>query len=499
MTTAPDSDNPYVGPRPFRTGELLLGRARESRGVMDKLLGERIMLLHAPSGAGKTSLIQAALAPRMAEAGFQLCTRTVPSFSSLRVNAPEPQGFAVKNRYVYSAVLGLLGHLEKDPSRLADLSLGEALERLRGQSDGATYQVVIFDQLEEVLVLNPADREGQREFFRQVGEALDTDLRWALFSIREDYMGGLDRFTRYLPTGLSARYRLDFLERDAALQAIIGPAKTRAVDFTEEAARSLVDDLRTIRVQRPGRPPELIQGPYVEPVHLQVVCHRLWRILRSDRMAVSGEAITADQIEHLRDIAGALRAYYADAVRETARVTDSDERLIRDWFETHLITASRFRGQTQTGPAVDGQVADRVLARLERRYLLRSELRAGTTWYELTHDRLVQPVLEDNARWLHDNLADWQKRAAEWWTSDRDPKLLLLDSRELRRARHAVAQRPPDRTAAEKAESEYVARSTEAHNERTFRERMNTTLTLLTTLCVAEAIAIIVLLLLLTR
>ena len=57
--------NPYVGPRPFETGEPLFGRDRELRELLYLLSGERIVLVHSPSGAGKSSLIQAGLIPRL--------------------------------------------------------------------------------------------------------------------------------------------------------------------------------------------------------------------------------------------------------------------------------------------------------------------------------------------------------------------------------------------------------------------------------------------------
>ena len=50
--------NPYVGPRPFRKGELFFGRERETKGLLNMLLAGRIVMLHSPSGAGKTSLVR---------------------------------------------------------------------------------------------------------------------------------------------------------------------------------------------------------------------------------------------------------------------------------------------------------------------------------------------------------------------------------------------------------------------------------------------------------
>ena len=59
--------NPYVGPRSFQAGEALYGRDHEIRDLLGLLIAERIVLLHSPSGAGKTSLVQAALIPQLEE------------------------------------------------------------------------------------------------------------------------------------------------------------------------------------------------------------------------------------------------------------------------------------------------------------------------------------------------------------------------------------------------------------------------------------------------
>src|SRR5215213_8233300 len=80
---SPNRRNPYIGPRAFLTGEPLYGRDREVRQLLNLLLAERIVLLCSPSGAGKTSLIQAALIPRLTSRNFQV--RPI-----VRVNAELP-------------------------------------------------------------------------------------------------------------------------------------------------------------------------------------------------------------------------------------------------------------------------------------------------------------------------------------------------------------------------------------------------------------------------
>ncbi len=59
--------NPFVGPRPIERGQPIFGRDAEIDGLYYLLSAERIVLFHSPSGAGKSSLLQAGLLPRLAE------------------------------------------------------------------------------------------------------------------------------------------------------------------------------------------------------------------------------------------------------------------------------------------------------------------------------------------------------------------------------------------------------------------------------------------------
>ena len=62
--------NPYVGPRSFQDGETIYGRKREASKLLNLLIAERVVVLHSPSGAGKSSLLQAALLPLLREENF---------------------------------------------------------------------------------------------------------------------------------------------------------------------------------------------------------------------------------------------------------------------------------------------------------------------------------------------------------------------------------------------------------------------------------------------
>lgn len=419
--TAPinSRSNPYVGPRPFRPGERIYGRDREIDGLLNVLIAERVVLLYSPSGAGKSSLVQAGLLPYLEnDGGFGL-------LPIARVNLePDPTlallpGF---NRYVYS-VLCAWEEAKPEPERLpppvlAGLTLSDYLTTHIHLEQPAI--VLLFDQFEEILTVDPMNKDAKTEFFEQVGRALRDKSRWALFSMREDFIAGLDPYLRPIPTRLSNRFRLDLLALEAALQAVQLPAQDAGVVFQEAAAKRLVDDLRRIRVQKPTGESEEQLGPYVEPVQLQVVCRRLW-----DGLQPTDTNIDHADIEAAGDADQALSEYYADRVRQVAEDTGVSERAIRTWCDQQLITETGIRGQVLLGPEKSQGLDNRAVRALERVHLVRSEKRGGAIWFELAHDRLIKPVRQNNNTWFQINLSDFQ-RAAEMWHRTSRPDYLLL-------------------------------------------------------------------------
>src|SRR5512136_2559959 len=101
MAASVRDTNPYIGPRAFHMGERIYGREREANELINLIVAERIVLFYSSSGAGKTSLIHAALIPRLLKMRF----RVLPV---ARVDL-NPSGSMAKNaecnRYVFSALL----------------------------------------------------------------------------------------------------------------------------------------------------------------------------------------------------------------------------------------------------------------------------------------------------------------------------------------------------------------------------------------------------------
>jgi WD40 repeat protein len=420
--------NPYVGPRSYKRGEKLYGRELESSELMDLIIAERIVMLYSPSGAGKSSLLNAAVIPALEENGFEV-------LPVMRVNLEPPVGAALAdefNRYIFSLLLSVEESVPEanrfSLNELASLKLKEYLVRYRERAkdldpsyDDTRAIVLIIDQGEEVITIDPTLRDIKQNFFVQLGEVLRDRNFWCLYSLREDYLPRLDSYIRPIPTGFAMRYRLRLLQAEAALPAIQKPAETQGVAFTDEAARKLTDDLRMMQVQQPDGTSAQQPGVYVEPVQLQVVCRRLWMEVRRD-----DNEISIEDLQLIGDVNTALADFYALQVASVASKIGVRERTIREWFDRKLISVQGIRSQVLRAPERSDGLENTAIEELERTYLVRAEKRGGATWYEMAHDRLIEPVRQNNAKWFDDNLNLFQRAADVWAQQGRSDSLLLF-------------------------------------------------------------------------
>jgi WD40 repeat protein len=440
-STVVATTNPFVGPHPIDTGRKIFGRDREIEELYYLLSAGRIVLLHSPSGAGKSSLVQAGLVPRLAEL-FDVWGPT-------RVNLLPPEGeLASMNRYVRSANLGFEARIPKERQRLPELISAMALSeyvagRPRRRSAPSNI-VLLFDQFEEILTVDALALQAKHNFFDQLGKLLQDPHIWALFALREDYLAPLDPYAEQVPTHLKNRFRLDLLARDSALEAISRSVEEGGRRFAPEAVNKLVNDLATMQVQRPDGTFESRTGPFVEPLYLQVACRGLW-----ERMPAEKLTIDLDDTQSFGDVTKALAEYYE---REVVGIAGSDprvERAIREWMGEALITADGIRGQVLKGAGQSDGLDNQLIDKLVDAHLVRAEQRAGAWWYELSHDRLIEPVRTSNKAWFETHLSNLQKVATVWEGQGSPEGLLLLDA-ELVEAKQWAAKNESSLTGTER-------------------------------------------------
>lgn len=367
---------PYVGPRPLQVGDPIFGRDRAIDRVRASLIANRVVLLYAASGAGKSSLLEAGLRPQLTAKSFQVLKTARVGLDPQRDHQQQP------NRYVASTIhsMGL------------EVSEAESLDRAVRILDSHHPDqdpCLLFDQFEELFTLDSTDIEAKREFLTELSVVLADRSRWALFSMREDYIAHLDPYLDFFPDRLDTRIRLEMLTEREAMEAIVRPAEEFGVTFEESAAQRLVDDLRRVSIEGDGGPVQSL-GPFVEPVQLQVVCRQMW-----DRRPSNAAVITVEDVANEGTVDEALGAFYDDSVSDAATSTRVSERTIRTWFETDLISGDGFRMQTREGPFPRGRD---ILNYLEGRHIIRADRIRGAKWYELSHDRFVAPILASNSQ-----------------------------------------------------------------------------------------------------
>lgn len=411
-----DNTNPYVGPRPFRAGETLYGRDRESIELVDLLIAERIVLLYSPSGAGKSSLIQAKVVAQMDEEDYQVLPICRPG-----ADIDSGAGATAENSFVTRIIATCEeGKPEGEPP-LADIpgiTLASYLSQRSWIRGDPRLKLLILDQFEEVLTSDQAE-EAKLDFFRQLGDALRDQRIWALLAMREEYSAALDRYRHLLPTRLATRFRLDLLDLGAAEEAIRNPAETAGVPFEDAAVESLIEELATVR-ERTSQGTVLARRlTVIEPLYLQIVCHQLWEKLPADSRQIDrrqlglGEGLEAVGAEG-GEVERALEQYYAEVVKGVAADTGVQERRIREWLELELTTLQGLRRQVPRGEQETAGLPNVVVEALASHLLLRSDSRIGTLWYEIAHDRLVDMIIAGNDKWCKQNLAPFQIVATQW-------------------------------------------------------------------------------------
>ena len=247
--------NPFVGLRPFRPSEneLFFGRARETSILRDLALTLPVLTIYAPSGAGKSSLINAGLIPAI---------RRTPDVVDITIADPEPDPYGfVRDQ--------LTGNGWSPGTDLDSLTLAQLLEAHYKDTDHRV--ILVLDQFEERIKRN----DNLDALYAEIARLANTrsEAATVIISIREDYLAGLDRLMHRVSGLLDAGYRVPPLSRAALTEAVLRPLSIDADVTVEEGLVDLVLDHLEQQAQLAGSPERQI-----EPGHFQIVWHRLWEL-----------------------------------------------------------------------------------------------------------------------------------------------------------------------------------------------------------------------------
>ena len=418
---------PYVGPVPFEAKDqaLFFGRDSESDELMSLAIAHPVLLMYAQSGAGKTSLLNANFVPKLKKEGYEV-------LPIARVQGNDCD--AGTNIYVFNTLMSW-AEGKVDPRQLARMTLVDFLLTRVHQKNNVEWELprfLIFDQFEELFTAYPQRWQERKEIFMQIRDALEKDyLLRVVFAMREDYIAELDAYAELLPEKLRTRFRLERPRAKAALAAVKKPldvVKTRR-HFADGVAEQLVQNLLMIPADAAGGESQL--GQFVEPVQLQVVCQSLWKALQPQ-----DDEITYEHLEHCGDVNRALSDFYERCLEGAVEKTTVKEGELRDWFGNTLITSDNTRGMVFRGAERTGGILNTAVDVLEKLHLIKEEKRGRSRWYELAHDRFIDPIRKSNDKWWGvragavETRQRLEARAKEWVRHGRGSEG-LLDQAEL--------------------------------------------------------------------
>jgi formylglycine-generating enzyme required for sulfatase activity len=409
----------YPGAPPFGDDDLsrrlFFGRSREARELADLVLSQRLVVLYAKSGMGKSSLINAGLKGILREKGVL----PLP----LRLNDRDGGPFKTMYEGIEQAVRE--GGVDQDGEGAVVHTPGttvtlwhyfKTVEFWRG--DLLLTPLLILDQFEELFTLQSPDK--REPFVQQLADLIrgvrpsaepgDGTPRLSdaapdvkvLISLREDYLGQLEEVAPAIPQILDTRFRLGPLFEPEARQAIREPARlddarleTKPFEYAPEA----MEGIWTFLSRRlPGQVVE--SQPQVEPFQLQLVCQRAEDLaLDLQKARPQGEPVTVtwEALGKEDGLAATLASFYERQIAVLA--SPGLKGAARRLCAYGLISVNGRRLSLEEGEIQRTYGVDRdALARLVELRLLRADTRVGSVYYELSHDTLVRPILDERQR-----------------------------------------------------------------------------------------------------
>src|SRR3984957_14751638 len=214
-TSVVNPESPWLGLRPFTEGarEYFFGRDAEVRDIFQRVVHKPLTVLFGRSGLGKTSLLQAALVPRLRDAGFlPIVLRLIYAEGAAPLLRQFVDGLV-------AALAPVLPDLDASLTRLPDAAKLPWL-LFHDPQFGLTVPeaprpVVLLDQFEEIFTMGQATSERQAaaaEFLEMLADLVENRVPESLRSLLETDESMADRLDYAArPAKILLSLREDFL------------------------------------------------------------------------------------------------------------------------------------------------------------------------------------------------------------------------------------------------------------------------------------------------
>ena len=463
-----DMDCPYVGLCYFdeEHARFFFGRESDAELIAANVLSCGVMILHGPSGVGKSSVLSAALpaalqkivpgalvvAYRRWDAGFyeqllhEAHQRSAQALTALPAVQEPAGGDASAGAAPYMGMQdGERRGMDDPPDAPATHappahrdppadrsdqqvcppdSLPASLEQVAQAWDRKvdTPFVFVFDQFEQYFTGQDFGRTREDDQF-EADLARIVRLRdigcHVMLSIREDALFELNRLRARIPNILARSLKLDFLDPEAAQEAIEGPlgvwrSERNEDDGPTRAAPDLIEALIR-QVSRQG------DAARIDTPYLQLALKRLWQ---EERRQGSPE-LRRTTLDALGGADGIAERHF----RDTMKALPEDERRLCAVVLERMVTPSGMKIALTAGDLAQmtGENDEQVTAVLDRLadgrsfiiHKVASPQQHAAPLFEIFHDVLARPIRD----WIaaeHERIEQEQKLAEQRRAADEE-------------------------------------------------------------------------------
>lgn len=416
----------YPGLRPFQTNEqqLFFGRSREIKELSQLIQTERLSVLFAKSGLGKSSILNAGVLPLLEDDIYRSIQIRVQNRGIAPIEAVEKQAESYAKVVAFEAkAQKRLKELEKVTKRPA--TLWEKLRAYNFEAELGITAVLVFDQFEEFFLHEPAAQKEFVDFLADLAyervplylqytelspdasagkiktvlknskeeeESLSQALFWwrrpldykVVIAIRSDKLSFLDRLSSSIPSILHHRYELKALQREQARDAIIFPATTVGThyntpifDYSEKALNDILDSLSDDKGN-------------IESFQLQIICQHVEQKIAERAADTDKLQVEPNDLGGNDGIQNILNNYYNTQIR---KIQNPEERLAaRRLIEEGLIVDGTRVSLGEASVRNSFNISDELLQELLATRLIRIENTHLGKAYEVSHDTLVEPI-----------------------------------------------------------------------------------------------------------
>lgn len=362
--------NPFLLLRSFdsRQATLFAGRDRETQEMIEKILGQQLVLLLGESGVGKTSLVDAGVIPRLREYGYGVVRFSFQDDPASSLLAGIDDFARSKAERKHQTRTG------KDVLKVID----GALSRTRGR---IKRLLLVGDHLEKMFTVDKSEK-ARLKFVEQTSRILGNCNRATfLFCMRMDYLPDLHEFSQDIPDLFDRdnTYRLYRLSEENGRRALTRASAFASVKMSKSLIERVAHDL-------------CYEGDgMIYPPYLQIVGYRLYSAWWKD---YGGDYVSGEIPVSVYEGLGKMEAIvnnYLDGMLD--RYTQDDKAMVAELLAkmvTEYYTKKRVKRQELQLALPQCHKLDRLLSGLVDNRIVRRTLDE----YELMSDFLARKVIE---------------------------------------------------------------------------------------------------------